>query len=167
MNESDRHERVRLAFHRIMSARETEREAILLDVVSTEPDLREDIESLLTHAPEGESLEAAAASWRQTAPFLFDASAPPTRLGRYRLVRHLGSGSMGAVFLAERDHPRRTVAVKVLHRAFASSRHRRRFEMESEILGRLDHPGIAGVLDAGCESDHPFFVMEYVDGVPL
>ncbi len=93
-----------------------------------------------------------------------------TRVGPYRIVRELGQGGMGAVFLAERDDDqfRKQVAVKVLRRGLASEPMIRRFRHERQILATLDHPGIARLLDGGIAPDGtPYIVMEFVDGKPL
>jgi serine/threonine protein kinase len=92
------------------------------------------------------------------------------RYGSYRLVRVLGSGGMGTVFLAERvdgelDHK---VAIKVVRGTREGSAHLERFLRERQILASLNHPGIARLLDAGhTAAGQPYLVMEYVDGLPL
>jgi hypothetical protein len=88
------------------------------------------------------------------------------RVGRYRIVRRLGAGGMGTVYEAEQDHPRRSVALKLMHEALASGRAQRRFAFEIEVLGRLQHPGIAHVYEAGTVEIEgratPYFAMELV-----
>jgi len=95
----------------------------------------------------------------------------PRRIGPYRIVRLVGEGGMGVVYEAEQEHPRRRVALKVMRTVFASESALRRFEFEVEVLGRLEHPGIARLYDAGAaETDgvrQSFFAMEFVDGLPL
>ena len=83
----------------------------------------------------------------------------------YRITAILGEGGMGTVYTAEQDAPRRTVAIKVLHSRSGSAL--ARFQAEAEIMARLDHPGIAGVLEAGDADGQPFLVMDHVDGVTL
>ena len=86
-------------------------------------------------------------------------------LGPFRLVERLGDGGMGSVWRAEQEHPRRQVAVKVLHRSCLGNRHAERFRAEIDALARLQHPGIAQVFEAGVEADGTaWFAMELVDG---
>lgn len=92
------------------------------------------------------------------------------KVGNYRLLRELGYGGMGSVYLARRDDGKfeQTVALKLLKREMNTSDLRRYFEQEREILASLDHPNIARLLDAGTTDDQiPFIAMEYVDGVPI
>lgn len=91
-------------------------------------------------------------------------------VGPYRIVRELGRGGMGSVFLAERadDNYRAHVAIKFLHSVLASPDIERRFRLERQILADLDHPNIARLVDGGQTADGtPYLVMEYVDGVPV
>jgi serine/threonine-protein kinase len=89
-------------------------------------------------------------------------------LGPYRLVRPLGEGGMGVVYLAERTDVGNLVAIKLLAHAGLSSARLERFASEQKMLAKLDHPGIARLYDAGTRDDGtPYFVMEYVDGKPL
>src|SRR5215470_1423590 len=71
------------------------------------------------------------------------------RFGQYRILSKIGEGGMGVVYQAEQDHPHRIVALKVVRSGLASSGLLRRFEWESEILARLQHPGIAQIYEAG------------------
>ena len=95
----------------------------------------------------------------------------PASIGSYRIVRLLGEGGMGAVYEAEQDQPRRRVALKVIKAAWASPEMLRRFEQESRALGRLQHPGIAQIYEAGSADAgfgvQPFFAMELIHGKPL
>jgi non-specific serine/threonine protein kinase/serine/threonine-protein kinase len=92
----------------------------------------------------------------------------PERLGRYRVVREVGSGSMGTVFEAELESPKRSVAVKVLRPGVSTTPMLRRFQFEAEVLKRLDHPLIARFYDSGTtdsgQGPQPFFAMEFVEG---
>jgi serine/threonine protein kinase len=90
-------------------------------------------------------------------------------IGHYRLLEQIGEGGMGTVYLAEQTHPvRRQVALKVIKPGMDSRRVVARFEAERQALALMDHPNIARVLDAGAtDLGRPYFVMEYVPGVPM
>ena len=90
------------------------------------------------------------------------------RFGRYRLVRELGRGSQGCVFLAEDSELGRQVALKVLptHRAPGED-HRRRFAREAELASRLDHPGLCAIYDRGMSGSSSYLAMRFVDGETL
>jgi len=94
-----------------------------------------------------------------------------TRLGSYTIMGLLGEGGMGHVYLAEQDRPRRTVALKIMRRGSVSPALLRRFEHESQMLARLQHPGIAQIYEAATaqtpQGPLPFFAMEYVKGRSL
>jgi non-specific serine/threonine protein kinase/serine/threonine-protein kinase len=89
----------------------------------------------------------------------------------YRVQGLVGHGGMGTVYEALQDHPRRRVAFKVLSPGLVQPALLRRFQQEAEALGRLHHPGIAQIHEAGSfegsDGDQPYFAMEYVDGRPL
>ncbi|MCW5764966.1 MAG: serine/threonine protein kinase [Phycisphaeraceae bacterium] len=93
------------------------------------------------------------------------------RVGRYTLLRVIGQGGMGSVYLAQQDVPRRMVALKLLRPELLTPALLRRFEMESQTLARLQHPGIAQIYDAGAAQTaagaQPFFAMEYIKGRSL
>ncbi len=92
------------------------------------------------------------------------------RVGAYQLMRELGRGGMGTVWLARRadQHFEKLVAIKLLKRGTDTDEVLTRFHAERQILARLDHPNIARLLDAGTTDDNlPYFVMEYVDGAHL
>ncbi len=94
---------------------------------------------------------------------------PGTRIGRYKLLRTLGEGGMGIVYLAEQQGSiRRRVALKVIKPGMDSKRILARFEAERQALALLDHPNIAHVYDSGTtEAGRPYFVMEHVKGLPI
>jgi eukaryotic-like serine/threonine-protein kinase len=92
------------------------------------------------------------------------------RLGPYRLVRELGRGGMGAVYLAEREDREfdQQVAVKLLHRGLETAAVLARFQTERQILAHLDHPSIARLFDGGTTDDgRPYLVMELIEGRPI
>lgn len=95
----------------------------------------------------------------------------PTQIGRYRIVSLLGEGGMGVVYEAEQDQPKRMVALKVVREDFVTDDLLRRFALESKVLGRLQHAGIAQIFDAGTfdevHATLPYFAMELVRGQSL
>jgi serine/threonine protein kinase len=97
---------------------------------------------------------------------------PSDRIGSYSIISVLGEGGMGVVYLAEQENPRRTVALKVIRPGIATPEMLRRFAHETQILGRLQHPGIAQIYEAGAAATpgqpaQPYFAMEFVRGVPI
>src|SRR5258708_4852642 len=92
------------------------------------------------------------------------------RIGPYEILREIGHGGMGTVFLAVRadDQYRKEVAIKLVNRGMDTDMILRRFVMERQILANLEHPNIARLLEGGTTSDGlPYFVMEYIDGQPI
>ena len=92
------------------------------------------------------------------------------KYGPYEIIRELGRGGMGAVYLAERADGvyRQRVALKVLKRGLDTEVLRQRFRRERQILARLEHPNIARLYDGGTTTEGlPYLVMEYVDGEPI
>jgi serine/threonine protein kinase len=96
---------------------------------------------------------------------------PPSMFGAYRTLRLLGVGGMGSVYLAEQANPRRQVALKVMNDGLIDDQALRRFRLEADLLGRLQHPGIAHIFQADslitAAGERPFFAMEYIDGPPI
>jgi len=94
---------------------------------------------------------------------------PQQVVGPYRLIRQIGEGGMGTVYLARQEGPmERDVALKVMQRGPDTEELVRRFRMEQSSLARMDHPGIARVFDAGETADgRGYFAMEYVPGHPI
>ena len=89
------------------------------------------------------------------------------RIGQYTIRGIIGEGGMGVVYEAEQESPRRTVALKVIRPEFATPAALRRFRHEAQALGRLQHEGIARILEAGRAADTPFFAMELIRGMPV
>ncbi len=126
--------------------------------------LRREVESLLATKPE--RFEQAAEELRVSTV----ESNLNRRIGAYLLVRELGRGGMGAVYLAERADQefKKQVAIKLLKRGTDTDEVLRRFRAEREILARLEHPNIARLFDGGTTDEGlPYFVMEYVAGMPI
>src|SRR5207302_3165211 len=97
------------------------------------------------------------------------AESPGTRIGPYTLLRPIGEGGMGTVYLAEQTEPvRRTVALKLIKAGMDSRQVLARFGAERQALALMDHPNIAKVFDAGTtDTGRPYFVMELVKGIPI
>jgi serine/threonine protein kinase/Flp pilus assembly protein TadD len=95
----------------------------------------------------------------------------PERIGPYRVIGVIGEGGMGTVYEAEQEHPRRRVALKLIRSGLTTPSVLRRFEYEADVLGRLEHPGIARIYHAGVAETplgrRPFFAMELVPGLAL
>ncbi len=148
-----------------------ERDAFLAEACAGDGELRKEVEALIA-ADEGSEarLERAvrgtlelAAGEEQPRPVI-------ERAGPYRILREIGRGGMGTVYLAERDdeHYRQRVGVKVVRRGPDSGELRRRLRQERQILANLDHPHIARLLDGGnTEDGAPYIVAEYVEGEPI
>ncbi|MEM1451615.1 MAG: serine/threonine-protein kinase [Planctomycetota bacterium] len=100
-----------------------------------------------------------------------DEASLPDEVAGYRVRGLLGRGGMGAVLEAEQDNPRRIVALKIVTQAILTKETRRRFELEAQVLGRLQHPGIAQVYEAGlfeiAGRSQPYFAMELIRGRAL
>jgi tetratricopeptide (TPR) repeat protein len=137
-----------------------------LDADGISPDLRAEVESLLEFDGVDDLLTSHVAACAEQ---IFEARRP-LRCGPYRLVKPIGRGGMGAVYLAERvdGEVEQRVAVKLLRYGDAEPAFRDRFLRERRILAGLAHPGIARLLDAGHTADgQPYLVMEHVDGRPI
>ncbi len=95
----------------------------------------------------------------------------PDAIHDYRIIELIGQGGMGRVYKAEQSRPRRFVAIKLLAPGLMSPSMLRRFTHEAEVLGRLQHPGIAAILEAGTfdqgDGAQPYFAMEYIEGASL
>jgi tetratricopeptide (TPR) repeat protein len=136
------------------------------------------VESLLSHDEHSEgfmagpALAGALESLLSTKCVTDEASEPaPERIGRYVILNELGRGGMGVVYRAKQDKPDREVALKVIRPGIASDDMLRRFEYEAQLLGRLRHPGIAQIYEAGTADAgrgvQPYYAMEIVNGESL
>ena len=137
-----------------------DRERSLAAACNGDPDLRREVESLLSFETRADLLERSANR---------NARAAWDRIGPYRVERLLGSGGMGSVFLAARDDDQyhKKVAIKVIQWA-GDPETTSRFRTERQVLANLDHPNIARLLDGGTLPDGlPYLVMDYIDGCPI
>ena len=171
----ERWKRIEVALDGALELAAPDRAAYLDAACGGDALLRDEVEGLLRagDAPDG-FLDRPATEF--AAPFLAALTGTaealaPARIGAYRVVREIGRGGMGIVYLAERDDDqyRKQVALKVVRRGPDADDHLvRRFIEERQILASLDHPNIARLLDGGLTADGlPFFAMEYVDGTPI
>ena len=117
----------------------------------------------------GESRASGEEAQAETAVLGSRPGTSPDTIGPYRILRTLGEGGMGVVYLAEQREPlRRQVALKLIKLGMDTRGVVARFEAERQALALMDHPHIASVFDAGATEDgRPYFVMEYVAGVPI
>lgn len=153
-------------FHQALSLPGERRQELLEKLA---PETAERVRQLLA-ADEAEQsvldqlIGGAAASWLSSRTSF---ELHPTHVGRYKILRPLGTGGMGAVFLAERDDAEfdKLVAIKILKAGFIGPEAAERFRRERQILAHLDHPFTARLLDGGTLDDgRPYLVMEFVDG---
>ncbi|HEV8629373.1 MAG TPA: protein kinase [Thermoanaerobaculia bacterium] len=147
------------------------RAAWLAELRANDAALAQEVEELLRATPAGERRFAAPA-WQNLSPTAHEGAAAPVpeQVGPYRILREIGRGGMGRVFLAEQQEAefRRTVALKTLDRPAAAGEGMRRFRDEVRILAGLEHPGIARLYDAGrAEDGTSFLALEYVKGEDL
>ncbi len=161
----ERWSRAEAVFHRVQALPEADQDAAIGRECGSDATLRADVEMLL-------AADRNATSFLDGPPAWLDVGdpAPPSHIGPYRVVRLLGRGGMGSVYLAARegedvDH---LVAVKVIRRGLDTDDVLARFRRERRILARLHHPNIARLFDVGSTVEGlPYYVMEHVEGVPL
>ena len=174
---TDRWEQVQKLFEETLKRKSEERAAFLDEACGDDADLRLEVETLLDHhrqastgfmqPPERER----DATLKGPQPRDAASALIGQRIGHYRIIREVGKGGMGVVFEAEQDSPRRNVALKVINVGVVSQNLLRRFEYEAQVLGKLQHPGIAQIFEAGTfdagAGTQPFFAMEFIKGEPL
>ena len=168
----ERWKRVEAVFEQALELPQDQRAAFLQENCNSDAEVRREVESLLNSHERADnfidqpSLFFADDTLRDNGSTLQAAEL----IGSYRIVRELGRGGMGTVYLAERADERykKRVAIKLIKRGMDTDAVLRRFENESQILASFDHPNIARLFDAGTTaSGLPYFVMEFVDGVPI
>ena len=156
---SERRQKIETIFHTATVFAGKEREEYLDKTCADDHVLRAEIEALLARFDaENTTAERELASMQGRI------------VGAYRLIREIGRGGMGAVYLAERADGifKTNAAVKLIKRGMDTDSILKRFRNERQILAALNHPNIARLLDGGTTDDGmPYFVMEYIDGKPL
>jgi serine/threonine protein kinase len=144
------------------------RNAYLAKVCLGDDSLRAQLEQMLRNDSGAEDVIARIVA--NSAADVIAAEVVQKRFGQYRIVAELGRGGMGSVYLAERDDAEfsKKVAIKLIAPGLGSAAVLQRFRQERQILALLDHPYIARLLDAGTSDEGaPYFVMEYIEGVPI
>jgi hypothetical protein len=165
--------RVEELFHAALEVPRERREAWLETRCAGDAALKQEVLSLLASDDGADATHAFGERIAGVAARIVDEPGwklPRARVGPYRLLKVLGEGGMGTVFLAQRDDGQfeRTVAVKLVRRGMDTDFILARFRRERQTLARLDHPNIGRMLDGGTTEDgSPFFVMEYIDGLPI
>ncbi|HEX5228993.1 MAG TPA: protein kinase, partial [Bryobacteraceae bacterium] len=164
---------LRRAFENLVAASEEERTRLIEGISEQDPALAEELRRMLAAfgnrnslLDRTETVPLAPESFQGRSASLH----PGSVLGAYVLDREIGRGGMGVVYQGRRADGtfKKQVAIKILRHDRVDSQFLRRFHQERQILAQLDHPHIASILDGGETSDGaPYFVMEYVDGVPL
>jgi len=152
-------------FDRAVDLSGTERERYLAEACGSRSDLRAAVEALLAQdVATGTPLDA---SLDDLVGLVLESEPPLQTVGPYRILRELGRGGMGTVYLAERMDGLfdKRVAIKVVRRGMDTEEILGRFRAERQILATLEHPNIARLYDGGMTDDgRPYLVMEYVDG---
>jgi predicted Ser/Thr protein kinase/tetratricopeptide (TPR) repeat protein len=153
--------RARGLFAEALQRPHAERAAFVDAASGSDPSLREEVLSLLhSYARSGSFLEDSGAAFE----CLSDALSAGSILGGFRIVRRIAQGGMGSVYEADQERPPRRVALKIVRAGSSSDAGWRRFELEVEVLARLQHPGIAQIYESGFDSGRPFFAMELIPG---
>ena len=172
MSSTDWFRRVDAIFDAALDLPVAERADFLTRTCGDDPAVAAAVRRLLAeHDSEGGVLSLPAA--RLGAPLLAiatDSSPLPSRIGAFRIIRELGHGGMGAVYLGEREDGQfaQRAALKLMRHSSAGEQVVRRFLDERRILALLEHPGIARLLDGGVTTDgQPYFAMEMIDGEPI
>ena len=163
----ERWEQVKAVLDGALETGPAERAAFVAAACSEDPELRAEVESLLAFEEESEAfIEEPLFGRFSGGP---EGLAEGQRVGPYQVVREIGQGGMGEVYLAVRADEEfdRQVALKLVGMGSAATIVRR-FRAERQILAHLDHPNIAKLLDGGTTEDgRPYFVMDFVEGRPI
>src|SRR5205085_421537 len=169
----ERHRQIRAFYEAALGLKPAAREAFLDRACQDDENIRQEVERLLSARKRVP--EFLAGPLLGPAPRAFDPAMNPAvgmegrQLHAYRLIREIGRGGMGSVYLAERVDGAysKQVAIKLV-RPINSMEILERFRREREILASLDHPNIARLIDGGStEEGLPYFVMEFVEGQPI
>ena len=165
----NRHQKVKEIFSHLIELPLSERLEFLKIASQEDEDLFQEVQSLLeAHDEAEEFLEEVSAVNVIHNSINKDDKLVGQTIDKYLIKKEIGHGGMGIVFLAEREDFHQEVALKLIKRGMDSEAILERFAREREILAALNHPFVARLLDGGTtENDLPFFVMEYVEGIPI
>jgi len=164
----ERWKQLQALFHQAVELPESERDAFLVRHSADDPSLAREVKELIEEDARGDFILDSGVSAVAAEILDHGTDAPAGTFGPYHLVRPLGEGGMGVVYLAKRDDLDAVAAIKILRDAWLSPLRRERFASEQRVLAQLSHPHIARLFDADTLADGtPWFVMEYVDGLPL
>src|SRR5581483_8788347 len=164
--DSARWQRIQTLFHDAADLPPCEQEAFLRVVCHDDETLVPEVLALLQEDARSSLLDKGVSHVAEAV--LGPVTLPCREFGPYRIREALGEGGMGVVYLAERQDLHSLVAIKLLRDAWLSPARRERFASEQRTLAQLNHPAIARLYDADTLPDGtPWFVMEYVEGVPL
>ncbi len=171
----ERWQKIQSLFHDAADLQQSEQRSFLESASANDESLVADVLAMLEQDAKGHSLldrNLAEIAHETLAHDLSGNDALPSTIprefGPYRILKLLGEGGMGVVYLAERIDFGTQIAIKILRDAWLSPTRREHFSSEQRTLGQLNHPLIARLYDADTLDDGtPWFVMEYVDGVPL
>ncbi len=166
----ERWRKIESIFQTVIEKPKADRQQMLTQYCGDDAELRREVEALLSEDESDDFLQAPIKDVARSLPMSDADNYIGRKIGPYNLVKLLGQGGMGAVYLAERADAEyyRQVALKIVKRGMDSSFVLKRFRIERQILATLEHPNIAQLLDGGSTDDGlPYFVMEYVQGQPL
>ena len=174
---SENWQQLKRLFHTALELGAAERTAFLTEACAGDEQLRQTVEKLLaSYDDAGSFLLSPAVMDEGVITALDDVEISDCndrigqRIGPYEILREIGHGGMGTVFLAVRadDQYRKEVAIKLVNRGMDTDTILHRFMMERQILANLEHTNIARLLEGGTTNDGlPYFVMEYVEGEPI
>ncbi len=170
-------QRARAIFEKLVDVPPDQRDPLLAEACNGDQQLQAFVEELLANDDGGMG------EFMATPAYVSDSDLPPAdatwlpqRIGRYEILRVIGEGGMGTVYEAQQENPKRHVALKVIRPGLAAGHMLRRFQREADLLGQLQHPGIAQIYEAGMAEGttetgvgarQPFFAMELIRGGAL
>ncbi len=161
-------QQIKAIFNQVIELPTAEIQAAIEKLCAAQPHLKTTVQGMVdTHLS---SVDRTITPQNSAASSLVDTTALKAgdTFGKYQIIKPLGSGGMGQVYLAQRDDEViQKVAIKVLNHHTMDAQSQARFDTERRILASLEHPNIARLIDAGSETGQAYYVMEYIDGEPI